>query len=364
MTSRLRPWWLLLLLVANGCGSKAPPEPILVGHVVSLSGPDRVAGEHARQGVQLALDDPRDERRIGGRRVAVLHADDRSEDELVAAEAVRLLSVNKVVALIGGTRPGSAERLIRGSQEYGVPIVLPTEAPGTLRSDMAFSLAVDPARRGRLLARHLSKQPEARVLVFTDERDPVAVALVRAFVQEASRNKAPQVQERSLGADAAADRQAVADWKPDALLLACPPRSFGAVRERLNYQGVVAYGGADASANVVRGSGPVLLASVYAVGGLSERGRDFAHRYEERFHEPPDLDAAQAYDSAGLLLDALQQTQSAAGPALRDHLARVARFETVTGPLTFKDHLPLRKIFLLAVDATGGEKVLESAEEE
>jgi branched-chain amino acid transport system substrate-binding protein len=354
---------LVLLLANSGCGSKATPEPILVGQVVSLSGPDRMAGEHARQGVQLALDDPRDERRVGGRRVAVLHADDRSEDELAQSEAVRLLSINKVVALLGGTRVGAAERLARTAQTYGVPAVLPTEVPGPARGDMVFSLAVDPARRGRLLARYLGRQPTARVLVFTDERDPVAVALVRAFVQEAHKNKAPLVKERSLGAAAdAADHQAQVEWKPDAILLACPPRSVGKLREQLGFTGLVAYGGPDASASDVRSGGPVLLATVFANVGLSERGREFARRYEERFREPPDLYAAQAHDSACLLLDALQQTPSAAGPALRDHLNKVTNFETVTGPMNFKDRLPLRKVFLLTVDATGGEKLLETLE--
>ena len=65
-----------------------------------------------------------------------------------------------------------------------------------------------------------------------------------------------------------------------------------------------------------------------------------------------------------MLLDALQQTQSAAGPTLRDYLARVPRFETVTGPLTFKDRLPVRKVFLVTVDAAGEEKLLETFEGE
>src|SRR4051812_40997646 len=42
--------WLLA-----GCGPPAVGEPIWIGHLAPLSGPDRAQGEQARQGIELAV---------------------------------------------------------------------------------------------------------------------------------------------------------------------------------------------------------------------------------------------------------------------------------------------------------------------
>src|SRR5262245_23150171 len=52
---RTIPFALILigLIVSGGCGKKAPP-PVVLGHVATLSGPDKQAGEQARRGIHLA----------------------------------------------------------------------------------------------------------------------------------------------------------------------------------------------------------------------------------------------------------------------------------------------------------------------
>jgi ABC-type branched-subunit amino acid transport system substrate-binding protein len=94
----------------------------------------------------------------------------------------------------------------------------------------------------------------------------------------------------------------------------------------------------------------VILATAFSLEGLSDRGRDFARRYQERFHEPPDLSAALACDAIRFLLDAMQGSGATGGPRLRDALARTDPFESVTGSVTFGgEHQARRKVFLVAV---------------
>ena len=114
---------LALAALAAGCGGKAP-QPIRIGHLAPLSGPDRAAGEHARQGTQLAVEEwNADEANGPGRKVAVLHVD-AHEDEAAQAEAVRLLSVNRVVALIAGPDGALAETAARAAGPYEAAVVL------------------------------------------------------------------------------------------------------------------------------------------------------------------------------------------------------------------------------------------------
>ena len=45
----------LALGLTFGCSPRPAPEPLLLGHLAPLSGPQRLQGQHARQGVLLAI---------------------------------------------------------------------------------------------------------------------------------------------------------------------------------------------------------------------------------------------------------------------------------------------------------------------
>ena len=123
--------WQLLLLVAlslsAGCSRRGDDEPLLVGHVAPFSGTEREIGEHARRGMRLALERANEER-IGGRRVAVVHADSRGDADLARHETVRLATVNKVLAVLGG-EPGTVERVAAAVQPYALPLLTPDSDP-------------------------------------------------------------------------------------------------------------------------------------------------------------------------------------------------------------------------------------------
>src|SRR4051812_47613243 len=86
--------WMAAACALLGCQGKAPPAPVLVGHVAALSGPDKAQGEAAQRGMKLALkeintkDDPRP--------LQVIHADTRGQSGAFEAEGVRLVTLNRV----------------------------------------------------------------------------------------------------------------------------------------------------------------------------------------------------------------------------------------------------------------------------
>src|SRR4051794_13928169 len=94
---------LLVAVLLAGCTSSSQPEPIWVGHLTPLSGSGRNQGEQAVAAMNLTLEQSREE---AGRPLGVRHAD--SAKDTARAEAVRLLSVNRVCALVIG--PGVANR--------------------------------------------------------------------------------------------------------------------------------------------------------------------------------------------------------------------------------------------------------------
>src|SRR5262245_24786782 len=103
--------WLVLAVVAAGCGGRRTPEPGWVGHVAPLSGPERGRGESARRGILLAVEEANSASE-GGRPLAVRHADGARD---ARAETVRLLAVNRVAALLAGPDAAVSATAVRAA---------------------------------------------------------------------------------------------------------------------------------------------------------------------------------------------------------------------------------------------------------
>jgi branched-chain amino acid transport system substrate-binding protein len=287
----------------------------------------------------------------------VLHVDDRGEAATVRAETVRLVTVNKAVALLGDFDSALTERLVRESRPYGVPVVVPGE--GGTESEAALSLAVPPAVRGSVLAKYaFSELQLRRAAVLTDSRRPAAVAFATAFVKAWPNNPGGPVEEWSFAGDAERDERAtrLSKASPAIIVLACSLADFRALRPRLaaaHPKTPLIYGGEDAGILPLQAeleaSPEVYFATAYSAEHLTEAGRAFARSYQERFHEAPDLFAAQSYDAARLLFAALARTGDASKEALDKELSHPQEFDSVTGPIRWKDREPRRRVFLLAL---------------
>ena len=360
------PVFLLPVLLC-GCGPKGEEEPVWVGCVAAFGGGDASAGVHLRRGVELAAQGAAAER-VEGRRPAVVAADDGGSGETAGAEAVRLLTVNRVAALIGGTDAGRALRLARAAQPYGAPVVLPCEVAGPLPGDAAFTLGVRPGWRGQALARYAADALKAkRAFVLTDERDAVAVEVATGFVREWPRGEGAAVEEAAYrdDADLEARTARAAGVKPDVVLVATAAADFAKARSRLETGGPHApllYGGEDVAAASL-GGGDVVTATVFARDEQTAKGQEFAGAYEKRFHEAPDLPACQGYDAARLLFDAMARAKTAASDRVRGQLAATVDFESATGPLRMKDGRARRPLFVVALH-DGGVKVVQKVEPE
>jgi ABC-type branched-subunit amino acid transport system substrate-binding protein len=174
-----------------------------------------------------------------------------------------------------------------------------------------------------------------------------------AFVQEWRQSKDRQVVEFSYESGARAETVFGPAEKAEAqvVLLAVGPRDFVRLREAAGKrEAALLYGGAEHGSEALAGEGPTAyLATVWCAEGLSERGKDFVRKYEQEFRKAPGLAAAQAYDGTRLLFEALAKAGSSLA-RLREHLAGVDGWETVTGPLSLKAHRTRRPVFVVKLE--------------
>jgi branched-chain amino acid transport system substrate-binding protein len=352
MTLALLP----VALCLPGCSGSAPLPPVFVGHVATLSGPDRDAGRSASLGIRLAvMEANQDPGKGAGRVVKVIHTDTEGKLDAFEAEAVRLVTVNRVAALLGGTTPEEIERLERGR----VPLLSPSGTRPRSRNDAVFTTGLPPALQGKVLADFAVHRLKAnRLVVLADQARDDSVALAEAFGREfptaAAKKGAkkapprPEVLRYGKGTKLTELVKRIAEEKPVAVLLAGSVADLRQLRLGLGEKApLLLFGGEDGSAKVLqeaRAKGAVYLVTAWVGDSDVPQAQEFAKKFRETFSEEPDVHAALACDNARLLFRAIQLAkEELTGANLRDQLAKIKDFPGLTGALSFGDDRQLRR---------------------
>jgi branched-chain amino acid transport system substrate-binding protein len=358
-------------LVLPGCSGPSAPAPVFLGHVAARSGPDRYAGEAAFRGIHLAvIEADRNPEQGAGRQVKVLHTDTLGQLDAFEAEAVRLVSVNRTAALLGGLTPEEVGQL----EKARVPVVSPCGELPRSRGDAVFVTGLAPARQGQLLARFAVEKLQApRVAVLADGARDSSVGLADAFAREfetAATKKDPKAKVARppvlrYGKDLTLPELArrIKEEKPAAVLFAGGVADLQKLRQELGEKAPrLLLGGEDGSVKALRESGSkgaVYLVTAFVTDADVPKAQEFAKKFREAFQEEADVHAALAYDNARLVFEAIKQTKdNLTGAELRDKLAGLKDFAGLTGPLSFGEDRQLRRpAFVVRVE--GGQAKTE-----
>ncbi len=361
--------WIILVgglaLLVAGCSRKTSVAPIWVGQVAPAAGVDFSAGAHARQGVELAVDEANQKGGFAGdQRVRVLHPEAGSSPEAVRGAAVRLLTVDHVAGLLGGTDPVQVDAMREGLDAVAESARIPLVAAGGTRDEapgsFVFHVGVAPGARGETLAQFAAEQLSGKTLaVLVANRDHTGRAntmLAERFTRQWRKSGGRLAGEWTFAAAGELkDRvKSIATAAPAALMLAGTVEDLEALhREGLDEKTPVVLGGPEGSLAVLRAhplANRVYLATAFVADGEAAATRDFVRRYRERFQEEPDVYAALAYDGAQLLFQGLRQAQTAEGAKVREALAGTKTYPTVTGEASLNaDHWTSRPLYVLEV---------------
>jgi branched-chain amino acid transport system substrate-binding protein len=358
------------ILVFAGCSSKTE-KPILVGHIAPFSGSDKTLGERAKQGIVLAVDEcNQDDRRIAGQKVAVLHVDSQGKSEIAQAEADRLVTVNKVDGLLTLTTDQESERLARNVESTSIALVVCNPVVPS-SSETPLSVCLSPSQQGSSLARFAQgddlKARKAAVVI--DTRLGFAGEVANIFAKNWPKDQAHALEQWTYDSkDRIKDlAERVQKFNPDCVVLAGAAADLSPWRSALQAAGVkvpLIFAGPETMATALQsdreaGRG-VYFATSYVPGEEdTDVGKAFAKRFQERFHEPPDLNAALAYDAAGLVFEAIRRSKANEGTTPREALAKIDSFTGLTGPFQIKDRVLRRTVYIARLDDGGRVKVVK-----
>ncbi len=359
---RLRGCLFLIAALLAGCGRSGQGEQVFIGHLAPLQASDKTSFEHTRQGMALAIEELNQQHgTTPARQIVVLHVNaDEDLDELQAS-AVRLLTVNRAIALIGGQNAAQVERLSRAVQPYESPLITPTMTCPSLALDSLFSLEPSPTRVAKAAARWLNETLKGDALAFVfDNRSPVAAALATSLRAELRQSNSARLIEISFGPQPKLNEicDAVRQSKTKAWLFFGKSEDWAGLRRTLHESGskmsclvLDSVGPLDLLPSISETEGSLYQITSYFSQEQDKSGATFQANYAKRFHTDADLYAAQGYDAVRLIGEASSSGKTNAAGRLAVDLTSYFKspFTSCTGPFTFDttEHSANRALFLL-----------------
>ncbi|MFI5337396.1 MAG: ABC transporter substrate-binding protein [Opitutales bacterium] len=343
----LRGSLLGLLLAA----SAAAVEPIRLGLFMSMSGRDASFGQASVAGARLAVDEINAGGGVLGRPLELLVEDNRSLAGESATAVKKLISRDKVVALIGECVSGRTLEAAPVAQTAGVPLVTPasTNPRVTAVGDCIFRVCFADPFQGEVLASFACRRLGLRrAALLVDNSAPYAVGLTEAFVRTFT----------ALGGEIIARQQYTGGEKdfraqlttikaagPDFLFMPAYYAEAGLAARQARQLGFTApFLGGDAyeAPEFLDIGGPALEGTYYSTHYSPENAdpavQAFVARFRARHGTVPNGLSALSYDAVRLIADAITRAGSTARADVRAALAATRNFASVTGRTTIDAH--------------------------
>jgi branched-chain amino acid transport system substrate-binding protein len=318
-----------------GTGSaNATTGDIVVGMYGSLTGDGASFGQSSREGTELAVDEiNRAGGLLGGRKIKLLVEDDQSKPEEASNAVTKLVTQDKVVAVLGEVASRRSLAAAPICQKYMVPMISPssTNERVTQVGDYIFRVCFIDPFQGEVLAKFAYNDLKARrVAILKDIQQDYSVGLTDSVMKHFtalggevldpvsystgdSDFKAVLTQVRSQKPDAVF----VTGYYPEAAIIARQARELGMKMPLLGGDGWVG----DALKNGREALNNSFISNHYSGDNPDPVVQNFVKAYRAKFNREPDAIAALAYDAVKVLADAMTRSNSTDGPKLRDGLA-------------------------------------------
>ena len=349
----------LVCMLALAVGCKKEPESggnvggadtgvIKIGEVGSMTGTEATFGTSSDRGIQLAVKEVNGAGGIKGRQIQVIALDDEGKPEEAATAATRLIASEHVLALLGEVASTRSLFMAPKAQAAKVPMVSPssTNEKVTAVGDYIFRACFIDPFQGYVMAKFATETLKLKkAAILRDVRNDYSVGLAKVFNDNFTKMGGQIVDNESYSSgdvDFKAQLTNIKGAAPQALYVPGYYTDVGLIARQAREVGLTVplLGGDGWDSEKLYEIGGVALegsyfSNHYSVDDPSPRIQEFVGKFKKEYGgQVPDSLAAQAYDAAGMLFDAMKRAKDLSGPSIRDALAQTKDYKGVTGDIT------------------------------
>lgn len=368
------PLCLAALALLASMLRSAEPAPIKIGEFASLTGKEAAFGQSSHKGTLLAVEEINAAGGVLGRRIQLITEDNQSKAGESATIAKKLISRDKVVALIGEVASMRSLEAAPIAQQARIPMISPssTNPKVTEIGNYVFRVCFIDPFQGVVMAKFARNTLKLkRVAVLTSVSSAYSVGLAKYFKERFAQDGGVIALEqrftegdKDFKAQLTAIKAANVDgiflpgYYTEAALVCKQARDLGMNLPLFGGDGweapqLISIGGA-----AVEGT---YYSTHYSPENKSPAVSGFVERFRKRWNnEVPDAMAALGYDAAMVLADAIKRAGTTDSAKLRDALAATKNLPGVTGDTTLDAQRNASKAAVVIAVKDGKFKFLET----
>lgn len=356
-------------LTGCGGGSKgADGDTIKVGGLLEMTGGSASFGISGKNGIDLALKKINEKGVLGGKKLSLVVADTKSEASEATNGMQKLISQDKVVAVIGPNQ--SSAVIASGAINNGAKVVditpMGTNPDVTVdpktKQVKPYSFRtcfIDPFQ-GTVMASFASNELKVkRAAIYIDNTSDYAKGLAQFFKENFVKNGGQVVIEEAYlqkDTDFKSTLTKIKAAKPDFIYIPGYYQEVGLIVKQAREMGItVPMAGGDGwdSAKLPEIAGKAALentffSSLYSPDDTSDLNKEFVAEYKKAYNTNPDVFAALAYDSTLLVAKAIEDAGSADPAKIAEAMAKIKGFKGVSGEVTFnEEHNPIKSAVII-----------------
>src|SRR5688500_981248 len=333
-------------LLVTSCSRQS--DTIRVGEYASLTGKDATFGQSSHKGAVMAFEELNTAGGVLGKKLELMTEDNQSRPGESATVVKKLITREKVVALLGEVASSRSLEAAPNAQNARIPMIAPaaTNPAVTETGDYIFRVCFIDPFQGTVMAKFARDDLKVtKVGILTSVSNAYSVGLANFFRETFTKNGGTVAIEQKytegdkdfraqLTAIKAAGIEAifVPGYYTEAALIVRQARDLGMT--------IPFFGGDGWESEKLLEIGGAALNGCYYSTHFSPENKEpnvatFVQKFKARWsNETPDAFAALGYDAAYVLVDAIKRAGTTEGPKLRDALAATKNFVGATGVTT------------------------------
>ena len=342
----------------------AAGDEIVIGANFEMTGNHAQYGANANNGLKLAIKEVNDAGGVNGKKIKIVEADAKSEAAESVNAATKLISDDKVIALIG---PAVTANVIAESQvatDNMIPIIAPaatnpdvTVENGQVKPYVFRSCFIDP-QQSEVMAQFAAKDLNAKTAVlYLDSSSDYSKSLGKIFKEKFEADGGQVVMEEAFLAkdqDFKAALTKIQTANADVIFVPAYYEEVGKIIKQARELGITsAILGTDGwdDNKVIDIAGKDALNNTYFCTHYFEGDAEvqgFIKAYKGEYNNDPNVFAALGYDAGKMLVNAIERGGDDS-QKIRDNIETIKDLQVGTGKITMDPatHNPIKGIVVI-----------------
>jgi len=342
---------LSLSLLTFSCTKKTNDNEILIGSYSSNTGATATFGVFQMHGTEMAIEEINAAGGINGKKIRHINYDNKSDNDETLAVVNRLISQDKVVAILGEATSGRSKIGAQVAQQNKIPMLTSsaTNQDVTKIGNYIFRACFIDPFQGMVMAKFMSENLKLKkAAILRDVKNDYSVGLSDVFAEKlkaAGGEIVIDIAYQEGDIDFKSQLTAIKAKKVEAIfipgyynevaLIAKQAKELEMKMPLLGGDGWSSPKLYEIAKEAINGN---YFSNHYTTESKDPKTINFVKAYKAKYNEDADVMAALAYDAVYLMAEAIKKTKEVTSENIRNELANIKNFHGVTGAMSMDEN--------------------------